>query len=273
MTERPDRPIESDDDPLRYLEALLRAIVFGAAAFATTVCDFLLRPDRFDRALLHDRGGEPPEMAPPYLRPLSFLLLNQVFYFAVYPRRERGPTRAVIDWMPAPILHALDRIEGVVREPDLVSVLLVVGPLVLLAALHAACTTWVFRRSRPALRFEPILAATCYSVGTMLGAVGLSAVVGATLTDHAFAGTLRGLPLAAYLAFMVTPFVLVWLRCISRHFAIVHAATGTSWPRTIGVVLGTTLALGVLVAGLLALVGWRGPEATGVALSARPPGA
>ena len=260
MRDTPKQPAFGDD-PLRYLEAVLRSVVVGAGAYVVTIFDFLFRASRFDATLLSGPPDDTPEAPTPYLGPLSFLLLNQVFYFSVYPRQERGPTRAVIEWMPAPILHTLDRIEGVVRDPNLGSVLLVVGPLVLLAALHAACTTWAFQRQRRGVRFEPILAATCYSVGTMLATVGLSAVVGATLTDRAVAGTLRGLSLVAYLAFMVTPFMLVWLRCIGRHFAVVRAATGASWPRTIGVVLGTTLLLALLVAGLLALVGLRGAAA------------
>ena len=92
----------------------------------------------------------------------------------------------------------------------------------------------------------------------MLGTVGLSAVIGATLTDHALSGTLRGLPLAAYLALLVVPFAAIWLRCVGRHFAVVHAATRTSWTRTIGVVLAGTLALVLLLAALLALAGHRG---------------
>jgi hypothetical protein len=42
---------------------------------------------------------------------------------------------------------------------------------------------------------------------------------------------------------------------------MVHAITGASWPRTIGVVFGATLALGLLVAAILALVGLRAPVA------------
>jgi hypothetical protein len=52
--------------------------------------------------------------------------------------------------------------------------------------------------------------------------------------------------------------VVVWLRCIGRHFAVVHAATQTSWARTIGVVLAATLALVLLLALFLALAGHRG---------------
>lgn len=104
-----------------------------------------------------------PDAPTRYLGPLSVLLLNQVFYFAVYPRRERGPTRAVIEWMLEPILRALDRIESVVRDPNLMSVLMVVGPLVLLAALHAAGTTWAFRRWRRDVAFA----------GGLLALVGL----------------------------------------------------------------------------------------------------
>jgi len=53
---------------------------------------------------------------------------------------------------------------------------------------------------------------------------------------------------------LVVPFVLIYLRCIGRHFSVVHAATRTSWPWTIGVVLASTIVLGAL----LALAGHRG---------------
>jgi hypothetical protein len=48
------------------------------------------------------------------------------------------------------------------------------------------------------------------------------------------------------------------MRCIARHFAVVHVATQTSWARTIGVVLAATLALVLLLAVFLALAGHRG---------------
>jgi hypothetical protein len=144
-------------------------------------------------------------------------------------------------------------------DPRERAILLVVGPLVLLAALHAWLATWGFRAlGGQRVRFETILDVTCYSVGTMLGSVGLSAVVGATLTDHALSGALTGLPLAAYIVLLVVPFVVIWLRCIGRHFAVVHAATRTSWLRTIGVVLAATVALGGLLGVLLTLAGHRG---------------
>jgi hypothetical protein len=253
-----DEPRErgANDDPLRYLEAVLASLVHGAAAWATTITDFLFRPRRFDAVLVRDPGAMGAGR-PSYLRPLSFLLLNQVFYFWVYPRRERGPTHAVIEWMPAPILHSLDRIEHTLSDPNLGAILLVVGPLVLLAALHALMTTRLFRVGGVDVGFETLLRTTCYSVGTMLAMLGLSAVVGATLTDRAVGGDLGGTALAAYITLLVLPFVTVWARCIQRHFAMVHATTGASWPRTIGVVLGATLALGLLVAALLALVGLR----------------
>jgi hypothetical protein len=244
-----------DDGTVRYLEAVLGSIVYGAGAYVNTLLDFLFRPGRFDAALLaeaSERDAAPGRRR--YLPPLSFLLLNQVFYFYVYPRRERGPTRALIEWMPAPIRFALDRIESSLRDPSLVPILLVVGPLVLIAALHALFTTWGFRAQRTDVRFGTVLAATCYSVGAMLGLVGLSAVVGATLTDRALSGALQGLPLAGYLI-LVAGFVVLWLRCISRHFAVVRAAASTSWLRTIVVVLGATCALGLVVASLLALGG------------------
>src|SRR5215831_12175679 len=248
-----------DDETLRYLEALLSSIVYGAGSFVITLFDFLFRSRRFDAMLLGDAPPRPAMSGPRrYLPPLSFLLLNQIFYFYVYPRQERGPTRAVIEAMPGPIRHALDRIETSIRHPNLLAILLVVGPLVLVAALHAWFTTWGFRAFRGhRVRFETILDTTCYSVGAMLATVGLSAVIGATLTDHALSGELTGLPLVAYIVLLVVPFVLIWLRCIGRHFAVVHAATRTSWARTIGVVLASTIALGALLAALLALAGHR----------------
>src|SRR5262249_21911320 len=128
------------------------------------------------------------------------------------------------------------------------------------AAVHALFTTWGFRAQRVRVGFETILDITCYSVGTMLGTVGLSAVVGATLTDEALGGSLRGIALGLYLVLVVVPVVAIWLRCIGRHFALVRGVTRTSWSRTIGVVLGATLALGLLLASLLALAGHRGDE-------------
>jgi hypothetical protein len=255
-----DRSLE--DETLRYLEALLASIVYGAGAYASTIVDFLFRPARFDAAILPGPSGQHAPVDPRrYLPPLTFLLLNQIFYFYVYPRQERGPTRTVIEAMPGPIRQALDRIESSIREPNLLAILLVVGPLILIAALHALLTTWGFRTQRIRIAFETILDVTCYSIGTMLGTVGLSAVVGATLTDHALSGALRGIPLAAYVVFMVVPFVTIWLRCIGRHFAMVREVTRTSWTRSIGVVLGATLALGALVAAILALAGHRGDDA------------
>jgi hypothetical protein len=259
-----DDPRQSSlvDETLRYLEVVLASIVYGAGAYANTIVDFLFRPARFDAAILPGPSGQHAPVDPRrYLPPLTFLLLNQIFYFYVYPRQERGPTRTVIEAMPGPIRQALDRIESSVREPNLVAVLLVVGPLVLIAAFHALLTTWGFRAQRVRIAFATILDVTCYSIGTMLGTVGLSAVVGATLTDHALSGRLRGIPLAAYVAFMVVPFVTTWLWCIVRHFALAHEVTRTSWGRAIGVVLGATLALGALVATLLALAGHRGDDA------------
>jgi len=250
------------DETLRYLEVLLASIVYGAGAYANTIVDFLFGPARFDAAILPGPSGQAAPIDPRrYLPPLTFLLLNQIFYFYVYPRQERGPTRTVIEAMPGPIRQALDRVESSIREPNLLAILLVVGPLVLVAALHALLTTWGFRARRVRIDFETILDVTCYSVGTMLGTVGLSAVVGATLTDHALSGRLRGIPLAAYLVLMVVPFVTIWLRCIGRHFALVRGVTRTSWMRAIGVVLGATLALVALLATLLALAGHRGDDA------------
>ena len=248
---------------IRTLEAALVAIVFGAGAYAITLFDFLFRARRFDQALLAANSGEAPEADPGtedgqrYSPPLSFLLLAQIFYFYVYPRRERGPTRALIESLPAPILHALDRLEQTLAEPNLVSILIVVAPLLLLAALHARLTTTGLRLQGSAVRYDAILLTTCYSVGTMLVAVGLSAVVGATWTDQAVAGELRGLALAAYLLGLVVPFVVIWLRCIARHFLVVRAVSAASWPGTFGAVLGATLLLALLVAAVLALAGTR----------------
>jgi hypothetical protein len=250
----------ADDDTLGWLEALLASVVYGAGAYALTVFEFLFRARRFDAVLLRDESDRRARPGPRrYVPPLGFLLLNQIFYFYVYPRQERGPTRAVIEAMPGPIRHALDRIETSIRDPNLLAILLVVGPLVIIAAFHALLTTWGLRALRaPRVRFETILDATCYSVGTMLASVGLSAVVGATLTDRALSGELQGSALGAYVVLLVIPFVLVWLRCIGRHFIVVHEATGTSWGATIAVVLGATVALGLLLALLLALAGHRG---------------
>jgi hypothetical protein len=76
----PDAPREPgfDDDPLRYLEALLRAILFSAGAYVATMIGFLFRPDRFDAAVRADPERERQDAPPRYLGPLSFLLLNQV---------------------------------------------------------------------------------------------------------------------------------------------------------------------------------------------------
>ena len=54
-------------DPIRFLESALRAIVFGAGAYALTVFDFLFRPRTFDAELLGP--GAPPGARRPYLRP------------------------------------------------------------------------------------------------------------------------------------------------------------------------------------------------------------
>jgi hypothetical protein len=247
-------------DPVSYLESALLAIVLAAGAYARTVFDFLFRASRFDAELL--RGAAPdgpgdPGARGPYLRPLSFLLLNQIFYFYVYPRQERGPTRAVIEAMPGPILRALDRIEAALAEPNLTSILIVVGPLVLLAALHAALASGALRLRGAEVRFETMLAATCYSVGSMLATVALSAVLGASLTERALSGALEGAALAAFLALMVAPFAALWLRCIQRHFALVRSLSGATWPDAIAAVLAATAALALVAASLLALAGMR----------------
>ena len=112
-----------DDDTIKYLEALLASIVAGAGAYAVTLFDFLFRARHFDAMLLPDTAHRDPTPAGArYLPPLTFLLLNQIFYFYVYPREERGPTRAVIEAMPGPIRHALDRIETSIRDPNLLAI-------------------------------------------------------------------------------------------------------------------------------------------------------
>ncbi len=242
-------------DPVRFLESALRAVVFGAGAYALTAFDFLFRPRVFDPELMAPAA---PSGAPrPYLKPLSFLLVNLVFYFLVYPRRERGPTRFLIDASPAPISRALDRIEATLAQPDLASILVVVGPLVLLVALHALLVARALRLSGRAAPFEPLLAATSYAAGALLAALALSAVVGATLTERAVAGTLRGAALGAYLIGMVAPFLALFAWCAVRQVALVRAIARATWPPALGAVLAATVLLALLAGALLAAAGMR----------------
>jgi hypothetical protein len=75
-----------DDDTIKYLEALLASIVAGAGAYAVTLFDFLFRARHFDAMLLPDTAHRDPTPAGArYLPPLTFLLLNQIFYFYVCP--------------------------------------------------------------------------------------------------------------------------------------------------------------------------------------------
>ena len=249
-----------------FLESMLRAIVAAAGSYGLTLFDFLFRPRVLDGEILGADAGPTEESdresGHPHLGPLSYLLISLMFYFYVYPRREEGPTRLLIDASPAPISRALDRIEATLARPDLPSVLFVVGPLVLLFALHARLTTSGFRLLGGRARFDQILAVTCYSIGSLVAAFALSAVVGATLTDRAVAGTLRGAGLAAYLVGMVVPFVATFVWCVVRHFSLTRAAAGETWARSAAVVVAATLALGSLVALLLAASGMRvGPPA------------
>jgi hypothetical protein len=242
-------------DPIRFLESALRAIVYAAGRYALTLFDFLFRPQAFDADILAPEGAVGARLR--YLPPLSFLLIDLIFYFTVYPRRERGPTRLLIDVSPAPIARALDRIEATLARPDLTSILFVVGPLVLLAALHALLTARAFGHLGVGARFETILAATCYSGGSLLAALALSAVVGATLTERAVDGTLHGAALAAYLVGMVVPFLLVFAWCGVRYVALVRAAAGETWLRSAAVVLTATLLVALLAGSLLAAAGMR----------------
>jgi hypothetical protein len=242
-------------DPIRFLESALRAIVFGAGAYARTLFDFLFRPRAFDAEILGT--GAPPAARRPYLRPLSYLLINLIFYFYVYPRREQGPTRFLIDASPAPISRALDRIEATLAQPDLPSILIVVGPLVLLVALHALLTARAFQLLGSEAPFETILSATCYAAGSLLAALALSAVVGASLTERAVAGTLQGAALAAYLIGMVVPFVSLFGCCGVRYVALVRAAAGGTWLRSIAATLAAMLILALIAGSLLAAAGMR----------------
>jgi hypothetical protein len=252
--------VQNDDattaaaDWTRFLESLLRALVFAAGAWAWTLYAFLFRPRTFDAAVL-DRERTPDERF--QLGPLSFLLVNLVLYFYVYPRREQGPTQALIAAAPLPISRALDRIETTLGKPDLPSLIFVVGPLVLLAAVHAWLTTRAFRLAGSPARFETLLAVDAYSAGSLVAALALSAVVGATLTDHAVAGTLVGPGLVAYLVGMVVPFLAIFAWCMVRYVVLARAASGAGALRTGVVVLATTTVLLGAIALLLLANGMR----------------
>lgn len=238
----------------RFLESLLRALVFTAGVWAWTLWAFLFRPRAFDAAVL---DPEPDPAARVRLGPLSFLLVNLVLYFYVYPRREQGPTQALIAAAPAPISRALDRIESTLGKPDLWSLLFVVGPLVLLAAAHAWLATRAFRRAGSRVRFETMLAVDAYSAGSLVAALALSAIVGATLTDRAVAGTLVGPWLVAYLVGMVAPFLGLFAWCMARYVLFVRAAVGLGVVATGTVTVASTALLLGLVALLLLANGMR----------------
>jgi hypothetical protein len=238
----------------RFLESLLRAIVFAAGAWVRTLYGFLLRPRAFDAAVL-DPEPTPDERV--QLGPLSFLLVNLVLYFLVYPRREQGPTQALIAVAPLPIANALDRIEVTLGRFDLPSLIYVIGPLVLLAAVHAMLTTRAFRLVGGRPDFEIMLAVNCYSAGSLVAALAMSAIVGATLTDRAFAGTLVGPGLVAYLALMVVPFLALFAWCMIRYVVLARAAARTGLVRTGIVVVGTTVLVLASIALLLLANGMR----------------
>jgi hypothetical protein len=191
------------------------------------------------------------------LGPLSYLLVNLVLYFLVYPRREQGPTRALIAAAPLPIANALDRIEATLGRFDLPSLLYVIGPLVLLAALHAMLTTQAFRLVGARPDFETMLAVNCYSAGSLVAALALSAIVGATLTDRAVAGTLVGPALIAYLVLMVVPFLALFAWCRARYLLLARAAARTGVVRAATVVVATTAVVLGSVALLLLANGMR----------------
>lgn len=249
-----DRVTSAASEWTRSFEALLRAIVFAAASWARTLYGFLFRPRAFDAAVL-DPLPSPEERL--QLGPLSYLLVNLVLYFLVYPRREQGPTQALIAAAPLPIANALDRIEATLGRFDLPSLLYVIGPLILLAAVHAMLTTQVFRLIGADSDFETMLAVNCYSAGSLVAALALSAIVGATLTDHAVAGTLVGPALIAYLVLMVAPFVALFAWCMVRYVLLARAAARTDLVRAVAVAVATTAVVLGAVALLLLANGMR----------------
>ena len=84
--------MREEDEPSawarEWIESVLRAIVYAAGDYLQTLRDFLLRRGEFDAAIV---GSETSSVAG-RLGPLTFLFLNLILYFWVYPRREQGPT-------------------------------------------------------------------------------------------------------------------------------------------------------------------------------------
>lgn len=249
--------MREEDEPSawarEWIESVLRAIVYAAGDYLQTLRDFLLRRREFDAAVVASETSAVSGR----LGPLTFLLINLIVYFYVYPRREAGPTRAVIDAAPAPIARTLDRIETILARPDLPSVLIVVAPLVLLVAMHALLTSRAFRLIGRPTRFDTLLAVGGYSMGSLLAALALSAIVGASLTDRAVAGTLVGPGLVVYLVGMVVPFVSTFVWCLVRYVDLVRTATGAGLVQSTLVVLVATLVLAVLIGLLLLTSGLR----------------
>lgn len=249
--------MREEDEPSawarEWIESVLRAIVYAAGDYLQTLLDFLLRRREFDAAIV---GSETSAVAG-RLGPLTFLFVNLVLYFWVYPRREQGPTRAVIDAAPAPIAHTLDRIELTLAKPDPMSIIFVVGPLVLLVAVHAFVMTRGTRLVGRPVRFDTLLAIGGYALGSLLAAFALSAVVGASLTDRAVAGTLVGPALVAYLVGMVVPFVSTFVWCLLRYVDLVRTATGAGLLQSAALTVAATAVMGVLVAVLLYTSGMR----------------
>lgn len=251
--------VREEDEPSawarEWIESVLRAIVYAAGDYLQTLRDFLLRRREFDAAII----ASDTSAVSGRLGPLTFLLLNLILYFYVYPRREAGPTRAIIDAAPLPIAHTLDRIEATLAKPDLPSVLIVVGPVLLLIALHALVTAQAFRLAGKPVRFDSVLAIAGYSLGSLLAAFALSAIIGATLTDHAIAGTLVGPGLVAYLVGMVVPFVSTFVWCLLRYVDLLRTATGAGLVQSALVVTASTTVLVVSVGLVLMASGLRAP--------------
>jgi hypothetical protein len=249
--------VREEDEPSawarEWIESILRAIVWAAGDYLQTLRDFLLRRPAFDAAVV---GAETAHVSG-RLGPLTYLLINLILYFFVYPRREQGPTRAIIDAAPAPIANALDRVEAILARPDLPSLFFLVGPLVLLIALHALLTTRGLRLIGRPVRFDALLAVGGYSLGSLLAALALSAIVGASLTDRAVAGTLVGPALVVYLVGMVVPFVSTFVWCLVRYVDLVRTASGAGFVQSTLVVLAATVVLGVMVGVVLLTSGLR----------------
>lgn len=249
--------MREEDEPSawarEWIESVLRTIVYAAGDYLQTLLDFLLRRRTFDAAIV---GSERSAVAG-RLGPLTFLFLNLVLYFWVYPRREHGPTRAIIDAAPAPIAHTLDRIEQTLAKPDPMSIIFVVGPLVLLVAAHAFVMARGTRLIGRPVRFDTLLAIGGYAFGSLLAAFALSAVVGASLTDRAVAGTLVGPALGAYVVGMVVPFVVIFLWCLMRYVDLVRTATGAGLVQSAVLTIAATAVMGAMVGVLLYSSGLR----------------